>query len=53
LSDLSTPFSIGRVGSRYMAGYIDEVRVSKGIVRWASGFQAPVAAYTLTPEWRA
>jgi len=27
-------------------GYIDEIRVSKGIVRWTSGFTPPTSAYT-------
>jgi len=34
-------------------GYIDEVRVSKSIARWTSGFTPPASAYTagLAPVW--
>jgi len=39
---------IGRVGfadSGYMAGYIDELRVSTGIARWTADFTVPDAPY--------
>lgn len=32
----------------YFNGYIDEVRVSKGIARWTSDFSVPVSAYGST-----
>lgn len=30
----------------YFNGYIDEVRISKGVARWTSGFSVPTSAYT-------
>jgi len=30
----------------YFSGYIDELRISKGIARWTSGFSVPTAPYT-------
>jgi hypothetical protein len=32
-------------------GYIDELRISKGIARWTAGFSVPTAAYPLLPVW--
>jgi hypothetical protein len=32
-------------GASYYTGYLDEVRVSKGIARWTSNFTVPNAAY--------
>ena len=32
-------------------GWIDEVRVSKGIARWTSNFTPPTVAYGLVPQW--
>jgi len=40
---------IGRLGNtsaRYMDGYMDEIRVSKGVARWSTDFTAPTAAHT-------
>jgi len=31
--------------SNYLSGYLDELRVSKGIVRWTSNFTPPVSQY--------
>lgn len=48
---ISTPLEIGRLGGSlnlgYFTGYIDELRFSKGIARWTSGFTPPVAAYSM------
>ena len=33
-------------GAEGIAGYIDEIRVSKGIARWTANFTPPAAAYT-------
>lgn len=35
-------------GTEDFAGYLDEVRISKGVARWTSNFTAPAAAYNLT-----
>jgi hypothetical protein len=40
--------SVGRWGeanSQYWNGWIDEVRISKGIARWTAGFTPPTEAY--------
>lgn len=34
------------IASRYFNGYLDEVRVSKGIARWTTTFVPPTSAYT-------
>lgn len=44
----STPLTVGAGGgspSYPFAGYLDEVRVSKGIARWTSNFTPPTAPY--------
>lgn len=42
----ANPLSIGRgqAGTTFQ-GYLDEVRISKGIARWTSNFTAPTAPY--------
>ncbi|MBP7830399.1 MAG: choice-of-anchor D domain-containing protein, partial [Kiritimatiellae bacterium] len=37
---------IGRAGSGYHNGWIDELRISKGIARWTSNFTPPTSAHT-------
>jgi len=37
--------AIRYIGSDYFSGYIDELRVSKGIARWTAPFTPPSAAY--------
>ena len=32
-------------GSGYFTGYMDEIRISKGIARWTAAFTPPVQAY--------
>lgn len=40
------PFSIGRAqNTNYYNGYLDEVRISKGIARWTANFTPPAAPY--------
>jgi type II secretory pathway pseudopilin PulG len=45
----TTGFEIGREGTatRYLNGYLDELRVSKGIARWTSNFTPPTAQYPI------
>ena len=39
MGDLAAAFTVGvTVGVDYMSGWIDEVRISKGIARWTSNF---------------
>ncbi len=41
-----TPLSIGRAqNANYFDGYIEEVRISKGIARWTANFTPPAKAY--------
>lgn len=47
LATLNIPLQIGRDGAyeQFTGGYIDEVRISKGIARWTADFTPPDAAY--------
>ena len=47
----TNPLSIGACqgGASYMNGYIDELRVSKGIARWTANFTPPTLAYSAPP----
>ena len=48
LYNSSVPLNIGRhnIGGAYMNGYIDELRISKGIVRWMNNFTPPTTSHT-------
>lgn len=49
MNDSSATFSIGRHGDfddSYFNGYIDELRLSKGIARWTENFTPETSAYT-------
>jgi hypothetical protein len=47
LSGGSSGLAIGRYGaSGYLNGYIDELRVSKGIARWTSNFTPPTSPHS-------
>lgn len=46
------PFTIGRQdlgATYYLDGWIDEVRISKGIARWTASFTPPTEPYSLGP----
>lgn len=46
--DLGSNLWIGRfdvAGSNYLNGYLDEIRLSKGVARWTSNFTPPAAPY--------
>jgi hypothetical protein len=45
--DFAAPFEIGReyISLGYLAGWIDEFRVSKGIARWTTDFTVPSRQY--------
>jgi hypothetical protein len=48
MSDLATVLTIGRralTETRYLNGWIDELRISKGIARWTSNFNVPISEY--------
>jgi len=38
-------------GGYYFNGFIDELRISKGIARWTANFVPPTVAYGLQPKW--
>jgi hypothetical protein len=44
---VNAPLTIGTEGENYawMNGYIDELRISKGVARWTSNFTPPTQAY--------
>jgi len=45
-SNLAIQLEIGKYGaSHFLTGYIDELRISKGIARWTANFTPPSAAY--------
>jgi hypothetical protein len=41
----STSVSIGEYANQFLHGWLDEVRISKGIARWTSNFTPPVIEY--------
>ncbi len=43
--DIDGDITLGRYNTEYLNGYIDELRVSKGIARWTSDFIPPTAPY--------
>jgi hypothetical protein len=47
MADVAAVLEIGRTqrGSRYFDGWMDEIRISKGIARWTENFTKPAAAY--------
>lgn len=48
--NLLTVGSYISVSTRSWNGYIDELRVSKGVARWVSGFTPPTAPYSISIE---
>ncbi len=56
LQDLGADLFLGssEAGSRILSGYLDEVRLSKGIARWSANFTPPTRAYDafFTPRSR-
>ena len=48
LANLAAPLHIGRdnANGRYFNGWMDEIRVSKGIARWTANFATPTAEYS-------
>lgn len=50
MSNIASILAIGGTlnGSEHFNGWIDEVRISKGIARWTSNFTPPTAAYDYT-----
>lgn len=45
----SDQLSIGRNWTGYLAGYVDELRISKGVARWTANFTPPSKAYAPDP----
>ncbi len=53
--DLNADFDIGRTkstaGTSYFNGWMDEVRISKGVARWTDDFTPPVRAYSTAARY--
>lgn len=48
IGDIAASLVIGAFGdgaSRYLNGWLDEIRISKGIARWTANFTPPTAGY--------
>lgn len=46
MPNFAAPISVGTVaGGNYLNGWIDELRISKGIARWTANFTPPSAEY--------
>ncbi|MBI3317276.1 MAG: LamG domain-containing protein [Candidatus Omnitrophica bacterium] len=47
VDNFASSLSIGEMGgANYVNGWLDELRISKGIARWTSGFTVPSSEYT-------
>jgi len=53
MPDLSSDLYIGQRGNStdYLNGYIDELRISKGVARWIAAFDPPTIPYPDTARW--
>ena len=56
MPDVNSPLNIGSqtqagVGNYYFNGYIDELRISKGIARFTADFKPPTGPYAPIPTW--
>ena len=50
VGDIASTLFVGQLNSaNYMNGYIDELRISKGVARWTADFTAPTAPYAKLP----
>ncbi|RLD70376.1 MAG: hypothetical protein DRI98_08075 [Bacteroidetes bacterium] len=47
MPDISSPLIIGGRTDRWVDGYMDELRISKGIARWTSNFTPESGPYTI------
>jgi PKD repeat protein len=52
-ADLSIGKAYGYIDNYYYPGYIDELRISKGIARWTENFTPPTAPYGLVAKFSA
>ena len=52
MGDIASTLRIGysENSAKYYDGWIEELRISKGIARWTENFSVPVAAYSLTGD---
>ncbi|MDP2940696.1 MAG: LamG-like jellyroll fold domain-containing protein, partial [Candidatus Omnitrophota bacterium] len=48
--DLSASLQVGQTDGYYHNGWIDEVRVSKGVARWTANFTPPDAPYNFNED---
>lgn len=44
-SSIATPLTIGAMNSTYLTGYIDDLRITKGVARYFANFTPPSSAF--------
>jgi len=51
VGDISAVLFVGKWSTYYFPGWVDCLRISKGIARWTDNFTPPTSAYGFQPTW--